>query len=84
MIELNRAVALSMAFGPATGLEVVDTLVDEPTMQGYHLLPATRADLLRRLDRRSEAAAAYRAALALSTTDAESRYLRRRLEEALT
>ena len=53
-------------------------------LAGYHLLPATRADLLRRLGRREEAAAAYRAALALTTTDAERRYLRRRLEETLT
>jgi RNA polymerase sigma factor (sigma-70 family) len=55
VIELNRAVALSMAFGPAAGLEVVDTLVDEPTMQGYHLLPAVRGDLLEKLGRRAEA-----------------------------
>jgi len=55
VIELNRAVALSMAFGPAAGLEVVDTLVDEPTMQGYHLLPAVRGDLLDKLGRRADA-----------------------------
>jgi RNA polymerase sigma-70 factor (ECF subfamily) len=55
VIELNRAVALSMAFGPEAGLEVVDTLVDEPTMQGYHLLPAVRGDLLDKLGRRVEA-----------------------------
>ena len=61
VVELNRAVALSMAFGPATGLEVVDTLVDEPTMQGYHLLPGVRGDLLDKLGRRAEAAPRLRA-----------------------
>ena len=55
VIELNRAVALGMAFGPAAGLEVADTLVDEPALQGYHLLPAVRGDLLDQLGRRAEA-----------------------------
>ena len=84
IVELNRAVAVAMADGPEAGLVLVDELDASGRLAGYHLLPATRADLLRRLDRRSEAAAAYRAALELSTTDAERRYLRRRLEEALT
>src|SRR5690606_2941945 len=55
VVELNRAVALSMAFGPATGLELVDQLTDEPSLQGYHLLPAVRADMLIKLGRRTEA-----------------------------
>ncbi len=66
VIELNRAVALSMAFGPATGLEVVDTLVDEPTMQGYHLLPAVRGDLLDKLGRRAEARRDFERAASLT------------------
>jgi RNA polymerase sigma-70 factor (ECF subfamily) len=79
VVELNRAVAVAMADGPEAGLALVDALDASGALDGYHLLPATRADLLRRLGRRSEAAAAYRAALALTTGDAERRYLERRL-----
>ena len=67
--------------GPTPGLRIVDALDASGALDGYHLLPATRADLLRRLDRHAEAAAAYREALALAATDAERRYLSRRLEE---
>lgn len=55
IVELNRAVALSMAFGPAAGLEVVDALLDEPSLKSYHLLPTVRGDLLFKLGRRDEA-----------------------------
>lgn len=55
IVELNRAVALSMAFGPAAGLEVADALLDEPALKGYHLLPTVRGDLLFKLGRRDEA-----------------------------
>jgi predicted RNA polymerase sigma factor len=51
IVELNRAVALSMAFGPATGLELVDALTTEPSLKGYHLLPSVRGDLLAKLAR---------------------------------
>jgi predicted RNA polymerase sigma factor len=61
------------------GLVLVDDLERSGALDGYHLLPATRADLLRRLERHDEAAAAYRAALARATSDAERRYLERRL-----
>ncbi len=81
VVELNRAVAVGMSAGPAAGLALVDALAAAGKLTGYHLLPATRADLLRRLDRPAEAAAAYRAALDLVTTDAERRYLARRLAE---
>ena len=78
VVELNRAVAVSFADGPERGLEVLDTIsgLDE-----CHLLHATRADLLRRLDRWAESAAAYRAALALTTNDAERRFLEGRLRQ---
>ncbi len=56
IVELNRAVAVGMAYGPAAGLELVDALRDEPALAGYHLLPAVRGDLLVKLDRRAEAA----------------------------
>jgi RNA polymerase sigma-70 factor (ECF subfamily) len=81
VVELNRAVAIGMADGPEAGLRLVDALVGSGALVGYHLLPATRADFLRRLDRRDEAAAAYRDALALAANDAERRYLERRLAE---
>jgi RNA polymerase sigma-70 factor, ECF subfamily len=81
VVELNRAVAVGMADGPEAGLELVDALERSGALAGYHLLPATRADLLRRLGRATEAAAAYRAALALTTADVERRYLEHRLEQ---
>ncbi|HZQ83559.1 MAG TPA: RNA polymerase sigma factor [Acidimicrobiales bacterium] len=81
VIELNRAVALAMADGPEVGLRIVDQLDASGALVGYHLLHATRADLLRRLGRYDEAATAYRAALDLATSDTERRYLERRLGE---
>ncbi len=81
VVELNRAVAVAMADGPEAGLRLVDEIEAGGALDGYHLLPATRADLLRRLDRREEAAIAYRAALALTTGESERRYLERRLAE---
>jgi RNA polymerase sigma-70 factor (ECF subfamily) len=82
VVELNRAVAVGMAHGPAAGLALLDELEASGGPAGYHLLPATRADLLRRLGRPAEAAAAYRRALELVTTEPERRYLARRLAEA--
>ena len=81
VVELNRAVAVAMADGPAAGLELVEELEASGALRGYHLLPATRADLLRRLERPAEASAGYREALELAATDAERRYLARRLAE---
>jgi RNA polymerase sigma-70 factor, ECF subfamily len=81
VVELNRAVAVGMADGPAAGLALVDGISATGALAGYHLLPATRADLLRRLQRGDEAADAYREALALAGTGAEQRYLSRRLAE---
>ncbi|QQQ74594.1 RNA polymerase sigma factor [Saccharothrix sp. 6-C] len=74
VVRLNRAVAVAMADGPAAGLALVDDLADEVT---GHLLPATRADFLRRLGRGAEALAAYERARALAPTDAERRHLTR-------
>ena len=72
-----------MAQGPQAGLALLDALAAGGALAGYHLLPAARADLLRRLGRQPEAADAYREALALCGTDAERRYLTRRRAEAL-
>jgi len=81
VVELNHAVAVGMAQGPAAGLPLVAALEASGRLAGYHLLPATRADLLRRLGRLAEAAVAYSEALELASTDAERRFLRRRLAE---
>jgi len=77
VVELNRAVAVAMAEGPDRGLELVERI----HLPGYHLLHAARADLLRRLERRDEAAAAYRDALALEMNAADRAFLERRLHE---
>ncbi|QDF97699.1 RNA polymerase subunit sigma-24 [Azoarcus sp. DD4] len=66
VVELNRAVALAMAFGPAAGLDVVDALADEPALRHYHLLPSVRGDLLQRLGRDAEAAVEFRRAATLT------------------
>jgi RNA polymerase sigma-70 factor (ECF subfamily) len=80
VVALNRAAAVAMRDGPEAGLALLDELAGEPRLRGYHLFPATRADLLRRLGRRTEAADAYREALALVGTDPERAHLERRLE----
>ncbi|WP_344264393.1 RNA polymerase sigma factor [Actinomadura napierensis] len=79
VVRLNRAVAVAMADGPQAGLALVDAI---DGLDGYHLLPATRADLLRRLGRFAEAAQAYRDALALARAEPDRRLLTRRLAEA--
>ena len=81
VVELNRAAAIAMAAGPSSGLELIDALEAKGELAGYHLLPAARADLLRRQSRWREAAEAYRQALALVANDPERRYLTRRLAE---
>jgi RNA polymerase sigma-70 factor, ECF subfamily len=78
VVELNRAVALALSGQVEGGLALMDSLQG---LDDYHLLHAARADLLRRLDRRDEAAAAYRRAIALTANEAETRYLERRLLE---
>jgi RNA polymerase sigma-70 factor, ECF subfamily len=72
IVELNRAVAVSMAFGPQAGLDLVDDLVDEPALRSYHLLPSARGDLLARLGRAAEARAELERA-ALMTRNARER-----------
>jgi predicted RNA polymerase sigma factor len=74
VIELNRAVAVSMAFGPAAGLKIVDTLTSEPSLAAYHLLPSVRGDLLAKLGRTDEARAEFKRAAAL-TKNARERAL---------
>jgi RNA polymerase sigma-70 factor (ECF subfamily) len=81
LVDLNRAVAVAMVHGPEAGLELLDELAADRRLAGYHLLPAARADLLRRLGRAEEAAAAYREALALVGNEPERRYLKRRLAD---
>ena len=81
VVALNHAAAVAMADGPEAGLRLMDALVDDGALAGYHLLPAARADLLRRLGRLREAAAAYREALALVGNEADRRFLERRLAQ---
>lgn len=81
IVELNRAVAVSMAFGPAEGLEIVDALVSEPSLKSYHLLPGVRADLLSKLGRFSEACEEFKRAASLTRNARERELL---LERAAT
>jgi RNA polymerase sigma-70 factor (ECF subfamily) len=80
IVDLNRAVAVGMSDGPETALPLVEAIEADGALTDYYLLPATKADLLRRSGRLAEAATAYRAAVELVPTEAERRYLRRRLE----
>jgi len=74
VVELNRAVAVAMAFGPQVGLDLVDALTSEPTLENYHLLPAVRGDLLEKLGRKSEAGAEFERAASM-TRNARERTL---------
>jgi len=81
VIELNRAVAVAMRDGPASGLALVDALLERGELAGYRLAHAARADLCRRLGRTAQARAAYQRALELTSQEAERRFLARRLAE---
>ncbi|GID93146.1 RNA polymerase sigma factor [Amorphoplanes digitatis] len=81
LVDLNRAVAVAMVDGPAAGLELLEALAADRRLAGYHLLPAARGDLLRRLGRTAEAADAYRQALELAGNGPERAFLERRLRE---
>ncbi len=82
VVELNRAVAVGIAFGPAQGLDLVDQLVNGGALHGYHLLPSVRGDLLSRLDRNAEARAEFERAAELATNDREREMLRSRARRA--
>ena len=81
VVELNRAVAVGMAFGPAAGLELVDAIADERSLKAYHLLPAVRGDLLRKLGRSEEARAEFKRAASLTANVRERDLLQRRATE---
>jgi RNA polymerase sigma-70 factor (ECF subfamily) len=83
VVELNRAVAVAMASGPEAGLQLVDALVAGGELESYPYLHAARADLLRRLGRSNEAAAAYARARELTSNDAERAFLGGRLAEVV-
>ena len=82
VVELNRAVAVSMAYGPQAGLEVVDQLAAEPALASYHLLPSVRGDLLRKLGRTAEARAEFERAAALTANERERQLSAARAREA--
>jgi predicted RNA polymerase sigma factor len=75
VVELNRAVAISMAFGPERGLVAVDALLEEPTLKEYHLLPSVRGDLLFKLGRLAEARAEFERAAGLTRNERERAFL---------
>jgi RNA polymerase sigma factor (sigma-70 family) len=81
VVELNRAVAVGMAFGPEAGLELVDALIPEPSLKAYHLLPAVRGDLLRKVGRFEEARAEFEQAASLTENARERELLQRRAAE---
>jgi predicted RNA polymerase sigma factor len=82
VIELNRAVAVGMAEGPAAGLAIVERLAGEPTLKAYHLFGSVRGDLLHKLGRYTEAHAAFEAAAQLAGNDRERALLKRRAAQA--
>jgi len=84
VVELNRAVAVSMAFGPAAGLELVDALVEEPALRAYHLLPSVRGDLLAKLGRTAEARTEFERAASLAQNGRERALLLARAEACET
>ncbi len=84
VVELNRAVAVALSGGLERGLALVDELDHRGELAGYHLLPAARAELLRRLGRHAEAAESYQRALALVSNEAERRHLEKRLREIVS
>ena len=82
VVELNRAVALSMAFGPAVGLEIADALMEEPSLKAYHLLPSVRGDLLSKLGRHAEASEEFSRAASLTRNAQERAVLLGRAAES--
>jgi RNA polymerase sigma factor (sigma-70 family) len=84
VVELNRAVALAMAFGPAAGLELIDTLTSEPLLENYHLLPSVRGDLLKKLGRFDEAREEFERAASLTHNERERKLLLDRAAAART
>ncbi|MYM26880.1 sigma-70 family RNA polymerase sigma factor [Duganella sp. CY15W] len=84
IVELNRAVALSMAYGPQAGLEVVDGLMDAPALKSYHLLPSVRGDLLARLGRTAEARLEFERAAALTHNERERQLLLARAKNGVS
>jgi RNA polymerase sigma factor (sigma-70 family) len=81
VVELNRAVAVGMASGPAAGLALVDVLLDDPALRGYHLLPSVRGDLLKKLGRLDEARAEFETAASMTRNARERDLLMRRAQE---
>lgn len=83
VVELNRAVAVAMAFGPAAGLEIVDALAGEPALTNYHLLPSVRGELLTRLGRDDEARMEFARAATLTHNERERELLLARRDSSM-
>lgn len=75
IVELNRAVAVAMAYGPQAGLQLVDSLASEPSLKNYHLLPSVRGDFLKKLGRHVEARAEFERAASLTRNEREKQFL---------
>ncbi|HEY6145183.1 MAG TPA: RNA polymerase subunit sigma-24, partial [Solirubrobacterales bacterium] len=84
IVELNRAVAIAMAFGPEAGLELLAQIEDEPELADYHLLPSVRGDLLEKLGRHEEAASEFKKAAALTRNEQEKELLLSRAARLLS
>jgi predicted RNA polymerase sigma factor len=84
VVQLNRAVALAMLFGPAAGLELIDKLTLEPALKAYHLLPSVRGDLLKKLGRLDEARAEFERAAQLTRNERERKLLLARVADGQT
>ena len=84
VVELNRAVAVAMAFGPAAGLELVDKLTSEPALKAYHLLPSVRGDFLKKLGRLGEARSEFERAASMTRNERERALLLDRAAECAT
>ena len=83
VVELNRAVALAMLFGPAAGIELIDKLTLEPALRTYHLLPSVRGDLLKKLGRLDEARAEFERAAQLTRNERERKLLLARVADCV-
>jgi predicted RNA polymerase sigma factor len=83
-VELNRAVAVAMAFGPQAGLELVEALTSEPSLRGYHLLPTVRGDFLVKLGQLDEARPEFERAAALTRNARERELLLERAQACVT
>nr|WP_318020972.1 hypothetical protein [Rossellomorea vietnamensis] len=83
VVELNRAVAISMAYGPSAGLEIVDSLLLDPTLKNYHLLPSVKGNFLLKLGRKKEACKEFQRAASLTQNVQEQKFLLKQAKDCM-